>query len=366
MPGPILRPSRARFTLRRPALLGLRRSPCCSGRQRSCWSSAWPRHAPHRVAFNAAQLTPQHGRGRGWCCWPTDPAGAGDSLGAPGTDAARRSRWPGLAYFVGQLLAGHRRDRAARRARRSWRSSGPAALPGRSCTWCCSSAAPLVVRGHETDSAALVPLFPFPLAAIYFNAAMSVQREHQAQHDELTGLPNRKLLRQARRARRWPSGQVGGHQGRIPAARPRPYASRRSTTRSGTRSATGCCRSWRTGSTHSVRPGDVVARLGGDEFAVLLPSVKEAARGPRGGRAAAGRARRAGAPGGHDVRARGQRRHRALPRPRDRVRAADAARRRRHVPGQGAPQRGRAVRRRRATATPPSGWRSLGDLRRPS
>ena len=31
--------------------------------------------------------------------------------------------------------------------------------------------------------------------------------------------------------------------------------------------------------THSVRPGDVVARLGGDEFAVLLPSIRDAARG---------------------------------------------------------------------------------------
>ena len=44
------------------------------------------------------------------------------------------------------------------------------------------------------DSAWLVLLFAFPLAAIYMNAAMSVQREHQAFHDELTGLSNRKLL----------------------------------------------------------------------------------------------------------------------------------------------------------------------------
>src|SRR6266516_1764722 len=43
-------------------------------------------------------------------------------------------------------------------------------------------------------SAALVPLFLLPLAAVYTNAAISVNRAHQAMHDELTGLPNRKFL----------------------------------------------------------------------------------------------------------------------------------------------------------------------------
>jgi GGDEF domain-containing protein len=56
------------------------------------------------------------------------------------------------------------------------------------------ASAPLVVVVMAAHSALLVLLFAFPLAAIYINARMSTQREHQAHHDELTGLCNRKLL----------------------------------------------------------------------------------------------------------------------------------------------------------------------------
>ena len=105
------------------------------------------------------------------------------------------------------------------------------------------SAAPLVavVMGR---SALLVLLFLLPMSAIHANAAMSVQREHQAHHDELTGLPNRTLLlRQTNEA-------LPGWPGR--AAEPgsccsTSTGSRRSTTRSGTRSAMPCCGSSRTG-----------------------------------------------------------------------------------------------------------------------
>jgi diguanylate cyclase (GGDEF)-like protein len=134
--------------------------------------------------------------------------------------------------------------------------------------------APLVAVVMNTQSALLVLLFAFPLAAIYINAAMSVQREHQAHHDELTGLSNRKLLIRrtndalAQAAR---SGatvgfllldldrfkEVNDTLGHPVGDRLLQFVAHRLT--------------------HSVRPGDMVARLGGDEFAVLLPSVKEAA-----------------------------------------------------------------------------------------
>jgi diguanylate cyclase (GGDEF)-like protein len=134
--------------------------------------------------------------------------------------------------------------------------------------------APLVAVVMGTGSALLVLLFAFPLAAIYVNAAMSVQREHQAHHDELTGLSNRKLLirrtsdalAQAARTDTMVGfllldldrfKEVNDTLGHPVGDRLLRFVAHRLT--------------------HSVRPGDVVARLGGDEFAVLLPSVKEAA-----------------------------------------------------------------------------------------
>ncbi|WP_345556246.1 putative bifunctional diguanylate cyclase/phosphodiesterase [Streptomonospora halophila] len=135
------------------------------------------------------------------------------------------------------------------------------------------SLAPLVsvAMTHEIW---LVPLFFFPLAALYTSATLSVKREHQANHDELTGLANRKLLilrtqealaeAQQRKSRvglllldldRFK--EVNDTLGHPTGDRLLQTVARRLT--------------------HSVRPGDLVARLGGDEFAVLLPQVRDAA-----------------------------------------------------------------------------------------
>ncbi|MDF5753405.1 EAL domain-containing protein [Spongiactinospora sp. TRM90649] len=132
--------------------------------------------------------------------------------------------------------------------------------------------APLVVV-VMTHTPALVPLFVAPLVAVYFTASMSMRRDHQALHDGLTGLPNRKLLllrteeaiAEARGEERVGLflldldrfKEVNDTLGHPVGDRLLQIVAHRLT--------------------HSVRPGDVVARLGGDEFAVLLPSIRDAA-----------------------------------------------------------------------------------------
>ncbi|MDA0638060.1 EAL domain-containing protein [Nonomuraea sp. MCN248] len=127
----------------------------------------------------------------------------------------------------------------------------------------------VVVMNH---SPGLVPLFVAPLAAVYFTATLSMRRDHQALHDELTGLPNRKMLivsteealaesRQDERVGLFLIDldrfkEVNDTMGHPVGDRLLQLVAHRLT--------------------HSVRPGDVVARLGGDEFAVLLPSIRDA------------------------------------------------------------------------------------------
>lgn len=131
--------------------------------------------------------------------------------------------------------------------------------------------APLVVVVMD-ESPGMVPLFVAPLAAVYFTATLSMRRDHQAMHDELTGLPNRKMLivsteealAEARQDERVGLflldldrfKEVNDTMGHPVGDRLLQMVAHRLT--------------------HSVRPGDVVARLGGDEFAVLLPSIRDA------------------------------------------------------------------------------------------
>ena len=118
----------------------------------------------------------------------------------------------------------------------------------------------------------LIPLLLLPLFAVYKTASISREKEHQAHHDALTGLPNRKLLLQrldeaVETARR--EGGVAalfmidldrfkevndtlGHQ-----------VGDRMLEIVATRIA------------GAVRPNDTVARLGGDEFAIVLPRVRD-------------------------------------------------------------------------------------------
>jgi diguanylate cyclase (GGDEF)-like protein len=139
--------------------------------------------------------------------------------------------------------------------------------------------APLVVVAMSR-SAAFVPLFVLPFVAVYINASASLRREHQALHDTLTGLPNRKLL-------------IGRTEEALAEAREQAERQEEAQARVGLFlldldrfKEVNDTLGHPTGDrllqlvahrlTHSVRPGDLVARLGGDEFAVLLPAVRDA------------------------------------------------------------------------------------------
>jgi diguanylate cyclase (GGDEF)-like protein len=137
--------------------------------------------------------------------------------------------------------------------------------------------APLVaiVLADKSGSALLVALFAFPLAAIYVNAAISVQREHQAQHDELTGLANRKLLMLRLQSTLAQATSSGTKVGFLLLDLDRGLKEVNDTL--GHAVGDRLLRLVAHRLTHSIRPGDLVARLGGDEFAVLLPAVKEVA-----------------------------------------------------------------------------------------
>lgn len=135
--------------------------------------------------------------------------------------------------------------------------------------------APLVAVIIDKGSALLVMLFAFPLAAIYINAAIAVQREHQAHHDELTGLANRKMLMVRLNSTLAQATSSGTKVGFLLLDLDRGLKEVNDTL--GHAVGDRLLRLVAHRLTHSVRPGDLVARLGGDEFAVLLPAVKEAA-----------------------------------------------------------------------------------------
>ena len=145
--------------------------------------------------------------------------------------------------------------------------------------------APLVVLTMQR-SAALVPLFVLPLIAVYKHASVSLQREHEAFHDELTGLPNRKRLRKYTEAALDEARRSDNPLGLCLLD-----IDRFKEVNDTLGHATGDRLLRLVGSRveQSAGPGDVVARLGGDEFAVLLPNIRDA----RAARAVAARMRTA-------------------------------------------------------------------------
>ncbi len=133
------------------------------------------------------------------------------------------------------------------------------------------ASAPLVAVVTATHSPYLVLLFGVPLAATYVGAAISVQREHQAEHDELTGLANRKQLMRRLDSTLAKAASSGTSVGFLLLDLDRGLKEVNDSL--GHAVGDRLLRLVAHRLTHSVRPGDLVARLGGDEFAVLLPSI---------------------------------------------------------------------------------------------
>jgi diguanylate cyclase (GGDEF)-like protein len=229
------------------------------------------RDAPLRAAFNAAQYTLSLGA-------------AGLVLAALGIDPRPLAPWTpaggqllamglaAVAYFtfnfllVGAAVSLHERAPVAATLRKH--------LPYQAfVSLVLLSAAPLVVVVMGR-SVLLVLLFLLPLFAIYVNATISLQREHQAHHDDLTGLPNRTFLLRRTTDALAEAARAGGRAGFLLLDLDR-FKQVNDTL--GHPVGDSLLQIVAHRLARGVRPGDVVARLGGDEFAVLLPSVPDPA-----------------------------------------------------------------------------------------
>jgi diguanylate cyclase (GGDEF)-like protein len=136
------------------------------------------------------------------------------------------------------------------------------------------AAAPLVAVVIATCTTLFLLLFAVPLIAFHVVVAISLQREHQAHHDELTGLANRALLMRTLAKTLEQAASSDATVGFLLLDLDRGLKEVNDTL--GHAVGDRLLRLVAHRLTHSVRPGDLVARLGGDEFAVLLPRVRDA------------------------------------------------------------------------------------------
>jgi diguanylate cyclase (GGDEF)-like protein len=245
------------------------------------------RHTPHRIAFNAAQLSLSLGAAE----LALLALGLHPSILQPWHPNDQGSYlviFAAAAYFiVNYTLVAVAVSLRTRSPIKSVVQANLRYQAGASVVL--FATAPLVTVAMETNEPLIVALFAFPLATIYVSAAMSVQREHQASHDELTGLVNRKLLAKRGNEALAKATTAGSKAGFLLIDLDRSTGLKQVNDTLGHAVGDRLLQVVAHRLAHSVRPGDVVARLGGDEFAVLLPTVKE----PGGAREVASRLRAA-------------------------------------------------------------------------
>jgi diguanylate cyclase (GGDEF)-like protein len=133
---------------------------------------------------------------------------------------------------------------------------------------------PLVALAVQT-SLWWVPLLLPPLFAIYRTSAISLEKEHQATHDLLTELPNRKYLLDSLKSQLADAAATPGqHVGLFMLDLDR-FKEVNDTL--GHEMGDRLLQQVAKRIQGALRPQDLVARLGGDEFAVVLASVSDAA-----------------------------------------------------------------------------------------
>ncbi len=231
------------------------------------------RHTPNRMIFNTAQLSLSLGAAQLVLLAFGDNPSVGNPW-QPSDAHAGVLLLAAVAYFlinfsmvaIVQSLRTRSLVKSVIRANLRYQIAASAVL---------FATAPLVTIAMETRSSVLVALFAFPLATIYLSAAMSVQREHQANHDELTGLVNRKLLAKRGAEMLSKAAATGGSVGFLLVDLDRSTGLKQVNDTLGHAVGDRLLQIVAHRLSVSVRPGDLVARLGGDEFAVLLPSVKD-------------------------------------------------------------------------------------------
>ena len=222
-----------------------------------------------RTSFNVAQYSLSYGAAAGVLTLMGSGASPAAPLRVAGADLPAIAL-AGFAFFVvndllvSQAIALHAN-------RKLWPVlRGDLAYQGLT-TAALLALSPVVVIVLER-SVAILPLLLLPLFAVYKNASVSAEREHQALHDTLTGLPNRKLL-------------LSKVTAAISDARPADeqvclflldldrFKDVNDTLGHHVGDELLTHVADRLGAV--LRPGDTVARLGGDEFGVLVPVIRD-------------------------------------------------------------------------------------------